>query len=79
MVRGDEEKGASSMHRISMAVWSAPEQLADGEPVGQDQRRGDLRRPCWDVVTDPLIRVRKCTLNNSSKSLITDSGFHGEL
>lgn len=40
MVRGDEEKAASSMQRDSMAVWSSPEQLADGESVEQDQRRG---------------------------------------
>lgn len=39
MVRGDEEKAASSMQRNSMAVWSSGE-LADGESVGQDQRRG---------------------------------------
>lgn len=39
MARGDEEEGASSMHRHSMAVWSSPEQLADGESgAGSEER-----------------------------------------
>lgn len=39
MARGDEGKGPSSMHRSSMAVWSSPEQLADGESgAGSEER-----------------------------------------